>query len=87
VSADIPSFSDLWQSDGSKLERVFEFPTFRRAVGFVVEAALAAERSNHHPDIDIRYRKVRVVLTTHSAGGLTEKDYELAAKLDAAVGA
>lgn len=60
--------------------REFEFPSFADAIGFVDRVAEAADAANHHPDIDIRYRRVLVRWTTHSAGGITERDRELAAR-------
>jgi 4a-hydroxytetrahydrobiopterin dehydratase len=62
------------------LVREFEFPSFADAIGFVDRVAEAADAADHHPDIDIRYRRVLVRWTTHSAGGITERDRELAAR-------
>jgi 4a-hydroxytetrahydrobiopterin dehydratase len=72
-----------WKLQGDSIERVREFKGFREAISFVDSVAREAEALNHHPDIDIRYRKVRLVLSTHSAGGLTSLDFNLARKLDA----
>jgi 4a-hydroxytetrahydrobiopterin dehydratase len=72
------------ESDGS-LERTFEFESFAAAIDFVNRLAALAERENHHPDVDIRYRKVTVRWTTHSAGGVTDRDRELAAATDGLV--
>jgi len=74
-----------WRVEGKELIRTFELPSFRDAVSFVVRVADAAEREDHHPDFDIRYRKVTLRLTTHDAGGLTWRDPKLAALADAAV--
>ncbi len=74
-----------WECEKKQIERTFEFEDFAEAVDFVTGVAEIAEESEHHPDIDIRYSKVRVMLSTHSAGGLTEKDFELAEKLDTLV--
>ena len=60
--------------------REFEFSSFAGAIAFVDRIAGAADAANHHPDIDIRYRRVLVRWTTHSAGGITERDRELAAR-------
>ena len=60
--------------------REFEFSSFAGAIAFVDRIAEAADAANHHPDIDIRYRRVFVRWTTHSAGGITERDRELAAR-------
>lgn len=64
------------------LEREFEFESFPAAIAFVDRLAEVAEAANHHPDIDIRYRRVLVRWTTHSAGGITDRDRELAARTD-----
>ena len=70
--------TDDWQEQDGALVRVFEFGSFPLAIDFVVRLADAAESANHHPDIDIRYRRVTVRWTTHSEGGITEKDREMA---------
>jgi 4a-hydroxytetrahydrobiopterin dehydratase len=67
--------------DGA-LERTFELPSFPEAIAFVNRLAELAEGENHHPDIAISYRKVTVRWTTHSAGGITDRDRELAARTD-----
>jgi 4a-hydroxytetrahydrobiopterin dehydratase len=67
------------------LERTFELPSFRDAIAFVGRVADLAEEANHHPDIAISYKKVTLRWTTHSAGGLTDLDYELAARTDGLV--
>lgn len=69
-----------WEAEGRAIVREFEFETFLAAIAFVVTVATAAEELNHHPDIDIRYRRVRVAVSTHSAGGLTELDFALAGR-------
>ena len=72
-----------WQLDGEVLNRVFAHADFNAAMGFVIRVALLAETADHHPDIDIRWNKVSIALTTHDQGGLTEKDTDLAAAIDA----
>lgn len=67
-----------WQEQDNALVREFELPSFRDAIEFVDRLADLAESEDHHPDIDVRYRRVTVRWTTHSAGGITEKDRELA---------
>jgi 4a-hydroxytetrahydrobiopterin dehydratase len=67
------------------LERTFELPSFREAIAFVGRVADLAEEANHHPDIAISYKKVTLRWTTHSAGGLTDLDYELASRTDGLV--
>jgi 4a-hydroxytetrahydrobiopterin dehydratase len=72
-----------WQVfEGPELMRLFHFADFRAAMRFVNQVADAAEEAGHHPDIDIRYNKVRLGLVTHDAGGLTAKDFDLAAAVD-----
>jgi 4a-hydroxytetrahydrobiopterin dehydratase len=71
-----------WPEVDDGLEREFEFDSFPAAVAFVDRLAEVAEAENHHPDIDIRYKRVRVRWTTHSAGGITERDRQLAARTD-----
>ena len=72
-----------WSRDGKEILRQFAFRDFVGAMAFVNAVALRAEAANHHPDIDIRWNKVLLRLSTHSAGGLTESDFELAAKINA----
>jgi 4a-hydroxytetrahydrobiopterin dehydratase len=69
---------DEWQEQDNALVCVFEFASFPAAIAFVDRLAEAAENENHHPDIDIRYRKVTVRWTTHSEGGITDRDREMA---------
>ena len=67
-----------WEERDGALERTFEFPSFPDAIAFVNRVADVAEAENHHPDVDIRYRTVTVRWTTHSEGGVTERDHRLA---------
>ena len=71
-----------WQVESGELVRTFLFKDFRGSLKFVNEVGELAEQAGHHPDIDIRYNKVRLALVTHDAGGITEKDFDLAAKAD-----
>jgi 4a-hydroxytetrahydrobiopterin dehydratase len=71
-----------WPEVDGALEREIEFESFPAAIAFVDRLAELAEGENHHPDIDIRYRRVRVRWSTHSAGGITDRDRELAARTD-----
>ena len=71
-----------WQEIDGKLTRTFEFPDFGAAMVFVNKVADAAEEADHHPDIHISYKKVTLELTTHSAGEITDKDHELAKKIN-----
>jgi len=71
-----------WKLEGDTISRSVEFPSFLEAVDAVNKIAREAEAMDHHPDIDIRWRTVRLALVTHSAGGLTTLDFQLAKKLD-----
>ena len=73
-----------WKRKANAVVRTFQFKNFVVAVKFVNVVAKLAEKAAHHPDIDIRWNKVSLLLTTHDAGGLTEKDFTLAAKCDVA---
>ncbi len=91
VMADLIKAADLkdrmkkipeWELEKKHIERTFEFDDFADAIDFVNAVAEVAEDEEHHPDIDIRYNKVRLVLSTHSKGGLTELDFGLAERID-----
>jgi 4a-hydroxytetrahydrobiopterin dehydratase len=69
-----------WDEVGGALERTFELPSFAEAIAFVDRVAALAESENHHPDIAISYKNVTLRWTTHSAGGITDRDRELAAR-------
>ncbi len=71
-----------WQLNDGKITRTFQFKDFPAAIKFVEAVAGIAEEAWHHPDIDIRWNKVTLALTTHDAGGLTEKDFTLARQFD-----
>jgi 4a-hydroxytetrahydrobiopterin dehydratase len=75
-----------WQLDGETITRTYQFGTFAAAIGFVTGVAMAAEVADHHPDIDIRWNKVTLALSTHSEKALTTKDTGLAAKADVLAG-
>jgi 4a-hydroxytetrahydrobiopterin dehydratase len=75
-----------WARRGDELVKTFKLPGFPAAVAFVTQIGFLAEAAAHHPDIDIRYNKVTLALTTHDAGGLTAKDFDLAAAADEAMG-
>jgi 4a-hydroxytetrahydrobiopterin dehydratase len=74
-----------WEIKAGELVRTYKFEDFVTALAFVNRIAGLAEKAGHHPDIDIRYNKVRLALVTHDAGGLTSKDFDLAAQADKAV--
>src|SRR5688500_13367477 len=71
-----------WKHEGGMIRRTYEAPGFLSGIEFVNRVARAAEAANHHPDIDIRWRKVTLALVTHDAGGLTWRDTKLAAEAD-----
>jgi 4a-hydroxytetrahydrobiopterin dehydratase len=72
-----------WKAVSDRLERRFEFPDFRQAMGFVNRMADIANAEDHHPDFAVHYNKVDVTIWTHAVGGLSENDFILAAKLGA----
>ena len=71
-----------WSLEGATITRTFEFEDFAEAMGFVTRVGVSAERAFHHPDIDIRWNKVTLGLTSHDVGGLTERDTQLANRID-----
>ena len=74
-----------WSVEGGMLHRVFEFKDFSEAFGFMTRVAMLAETANHHPNWSNVWNKVEVSLSTHDAGGITEKDFDLAGKINAIV--
>ena len=72
-----------WERDGDSIKREFKFEDFQASVDFVNRITPPAEGMNHHPDITIRWNQVECTLSTHSQGGLTQDDFELAARIDA----
>jgi 4a-hydroxytetrahydrobiopterin dehydratase len=74
-----------WMLEKKELRRTFELADFIRALGFVNSVALVAERANHHPDIDIRWNKITLSLSTHSEGGITPKDISMAREIDSLI--
>ena len=73
----------LWSGDADSLRRTVELPTFRDAVAAIVAVADVAEELDHHPDIDLRWRTLHLALVSHSAGGVSELDLQLARRIDA----
>lgn len=71
-----------WSLDGDSIRKQFVFGSFREAMSFTVRLAFECEEADHHPDITISYKKVTLVYSTHSEGGLTEKDFAGAAAAD-----
>ena len=76
------STAPKWKKRGSEITRTYEFKDFPAAIKFVTAVARLAEKAWHHPDIDIRWNKVTLTLSTHDEGGLTQKDFDLAARFD-----
>jgi len=77
---------DGWERDGQAIRKLYTFKTFAEGIRFVDRVAVEADARDHHPDIDIRYTTVVTTLSTHSAGGLTTKDIELAGTIDELAG-
>jgi 4a-hydroxytetrahydrobiopterin dehydratase len=71
-----------WKLEGKEIVRHYQFPDFVAAMAFVNQVAEKAEKAGHHPDIDIRYNKVRLGLVSHDKGGLTERDMKMAQTID-----
>jgi 4a-hydroxytetrahydrobiopterin dehydratase len=76
-----------WEMDGDAIRKTIRFPAFMAAIRFVNSVAEIAEAADHHPDIMINYTRVTFVCSTHSAGGVTAKDFRLATAIDRAFGA
>lgn len=72
-----------WTRSGDVIRKDYERASFADAVTFVVRVGFLAERADHHPDIDVRWRTVSLALTTHSAGGITAADLDLARRIEA----
>jgi 4a-hydroxytetrahydrobiopterin dehydratase len=71
-----------WARTGDEISKTFDCASFPDAVAFVVRVGFLAEAANHHPDLDVRWKRVRVALTTHDSGGLTANDTDLARKIE-----
>ena len=76
-----------WSRRGDTLTKTFAFERFADGIAFVDRIAKAADEMNHHPDIDVRYTKITIVLSTHDAGGITQSDLQLAERIEKAVAA
>ncbi|MGQ0826664.1 MAG: 4a-hydroxytetrahydrobiopterin dehydratase [Actinomycetota bacterium] len=77
IAAALATLPD-WARAGDEITKTFECASFGDAIAFVVRIGFLADKADHHPDLDIRWRKVRVALTTHDAGGLTDFDFAVA---------
>jgi 4a-hydroxytetrahydrobiopterin dehydratase len=71
-----------WERHGDMLVRTWQFPSFRRAIEFVNQVAALIEKNDHHPDLIVNYRIVRIETSTHDVGGLTERDFSLIAEIN-----
>ena len=81
ITAGLTTLPD-WTREGDEIVKTFDCGTFPGAVAFVVRIGFFAERADHHPDLDVRWKRVRVALSTHDAGGLTAKDLDLATEIE-----
>jgi 4a-hydroxytetrahydrobiopterin dehydratase len=73
---------DGWSLEGKEIKKKYEFSSFADAMKFVNRVADLAERADHHPDILINYRRVTLTLSTHSEGGITQKDFDLVEQIE-----
>jgi 4a-hydroxytetrahydrobiopterin dehydratase len=76
--AEVPA----WTREGDAIVRTVECASFADAVALVVRVGFLAEAADHHPDIDVRWRRVRLVLSSHDVGALTDRDFDLARRID-----
>ena len=72
----------MWQEEDNLLTKEFKFADFKTALDFVNKVGALAEKANHHPDIELGWGRVKIALTTHSEGKITDKDYKLAEAID-----
>lgn len=72
-----------WQYNGVALEKIFRFKDFNETFGFMCRVAMLAEKANHHPDWQGGYNQLTIQLSSHDAGGITDRDFKLAAQIDA----
>jgi 4a-hydroxytetrahydrobiopterin dehydratase len=71
-----------WTREGDAITKTFKFARFADGIAFVQRVAVSADAMDHHPDIDIRYTKIRIALSTHDAGGITDSDVKLAGEIE-----
>lgn len=74
-----------WALVNGEITKTYVLSSFHRAIGFVVQIGMLADAADHHPDLMIEYNRVAVTLSTHSAGGITERDFRLAEKIEEAL--
>ncbi|MBC8163339.1 MAG: 4a-hydroxytetrahydrobiopterin dehydratase [Roseiflexaceae bacterium] len=84
VAASFDGLAD-WSRSGEEIRKAYTLPSFPAAIAFVLQVGFLAETAGHHPDIDIRYTRVTLAMTTHDVGGLSAKDFELARQIDALI--
>jgi 4a-hydroxytetrahydrobiopterin dehydratase len=72
-----------WKQAGNAIQKQYAFPDFKAAMFFVNGVAALAEKAGHHPDVTINYNRVTLSLSTHDAGGITGKDFDLAGRIEA----
>lgn len=82
INKSLTTLNKNWKVEGNSISKVFECVDFISAISFVNKVAELSEKANHHPDINISYNKVTITLSTHSEGGVTEKDIDLAKSID-----
>ncbi|MAT39916.1 MAG: 4a-hydroxytetrahydrobiopterin dehydratase [Ectothiorhodospiraceae bacterium] len=73
-----------WNYSGETITKTYEAASFHRGIGFVAQIGILADKADHHPDLTIQYNKITVSLATHSANGITEKDFSLAEQIEKA---
>ena len=71
-----------WERHGDMLVRTWQFPSFRRSIEFVNHVAVLSEKTDHYPDIVVSFRNVRIEMSTHDVGGLTERDFALISEVN-----
>lgn len=82
IDSKLNSTLENWKVESNKLVREYSFKDFIEAFGFMTKVALLAQQANHHPEWSNVYNKVKIQVTTHDAGGITEKDFDLAIKIE-----
>ncbi len=85
IQKELDTVLKLWKLDSDQLVREYKFKDFIEAFGFMTKVALLAQQANHHPEWSNVYSKLKICLTTHDAGGITEKDLDLAKKIESLV--
>lgn len=82
IDSKLKSTLETWKVESNKLVREYSFKDFIEAFGFMTKVALVAQQANHHPEWSNVFNKVKIQLTTHDAGGITEKDFDLAIEIE-----